>query len=178
MKLTTKDLTQISLFAALTAIGAYVSVPIGHIPITLQSMFVLMSGVILGSKRGAISQIIYMTVGLIGLPVFAGGRGGIGTMMTPSFGFIFGFIAMAYIAGYLYERGVNVWISSFVATVVLYLIGLPYMAFILNNIMGNSFELLKILNIGLIPFIPGDSIKVIATGMSLNALRKKIDLPI
>ena len=122
------------MFAALTAIGAYVSVPIGHVPITLQSMFVLMSGVILGSKRGAISQIVYMVVGLIGLPVFAGGRGGIATIMTPSFGFIFGFVAMAYISGYLYERGVNVWISSFVATIVLYLVGLPYMAFILNII--------------------------------------------
>ncbi|NLW42531.1 MAG: biotin transporter BioY [Tissierellia bacterium] len=178
MKLTTKDLTQISMFAALTAIGAYVSVPIGHVPITLQSMFVLMSGVILGSKRGAISQIVYMVVGLIGLPVFAGGRGGIATIMTPSFGFIFGFVAMAYISGYLYERGVNVWISSFVATIVLYLVGLPYMAFILNSVMGNSFDFLKILNLGLIPFIPGDSLKVLATAFSLNALRKRIDLPI
>ncbi len=174
----TRDLTQIAMFAALTSIGAYISIPIGPVPITLQTMFVLMSGIILGSKRGAISQIVYLVVGLIGLPVFAGGNGGIGTVMSPSFGFIFGFIAMAYVSGYLFERGVNVWFSCLVASVVLYLIGIPYMAFILNTIMNNSFDLLKILNLGLIPFIPGDSIKVLATGMCAVGLKKYIDLPI
>lgn len=178
MNLTIRDITQISLMAALTAIGAYISIPIGPVPITLQTMFVLMSGIILGSKRGAIAQMVYMIVGLIGIPVFAGGSGGIGSILTPSFGFIFGFIAMAYITGYLYERGVNVWLSCLAGSVVLYLIGIPYMAFILNSYLGNSFDLLKILNLGLIPFIPGDSLKVIAAGLSIVGIKRHINLPI
>ena len=76
--MTTKDITLISLFAAMTAIGAFISIPIGPVPLTLQTLFVLMSGFVLGPKKGALSQVVYIALGLIGLPIFAGFSGEIG----------------------------------------------------------------------------------------------------
>lgn len=101
-----------------------------------------------------------------------------GALLTPSFGFVLGFIAMAYITGYLYERGVNLWLSCLVGSIILYLVGIPYMAFILNTYLGNSFNLLKILNLGLIPFLPGDSLKIVGAGMSIVGIKRHINLPI
>ena len=97
--LSVRDISHVGIFTALTAVGAFISIPIGPVPITLQSFFVLLSGIILGSKKAMFSQITYLLLGLIGFPIFAGFSGGIQTIFKPSFGFIIGYIVAAYVVG-------------------------------------------------------------------------------
>ncbi len=99
-----RDITQIGIFTALTAVGAFISIPIGPVPITLQSFFVLLSGIILGSKKAMFSQITYLLLGLIGFPIFSGFSGGLQHIFKPSFGFIIGYVAAAYVTGKLTEK--------------------------------------------------------------------------
>ena len=88
-----------SLMAALTAVSAYVTLPIGPVPITMQTCFVLLSGAVLGSRWGAGSQIVYVCLGLAGIPVFAGGMSGPGVVLSPTFGYIAGFVLAAFLTG-------------------------------------------------------------------------------
>lgn len=166
--MTTKDLTLISLFAALTAIGAFISIPLGPVPLTLQTLFVLMSGFVLGPKKGALSQLVYIALGLIGLPIFAGFSGGIQTILKPSFGFLIGFLAGASVTGYLSRniKSLSGYLASGAAgTLMIYLFGLPYMAFILNYVMGSGLSVLRIFQLGMIGFLPGDIIKLIVAAI-------------
>ncbi|WP_312461130.1 biotin transporter BioY, partial [Proteiniclasticum sp.] len=95
--LTTRELTLLPLFTVLTAVGAFIKIPIGAVPVSLQTVFVLLSALLLG-KKAAISQGVYVLLGLLGLPIFTGG-GGIGYVLTPTFGYLMGFIAAAFIVG-------------------------------------------------------------------------------
>ena len=99
-----KDLSLVALFAALTAVGGFISIPFYPVPLTLQVFFVLLSGTILGKKLGALSQIIYLGIGAIGAPVFHNFTGGMGILLGPTGGFLIGFIPGAYMAGLVYER--------------------------------------------------------------------------
>ncbi|MBU1291753.1 biotin transporter BioY, partial [bacterium] len=96
-------MTLVSLFAALTAVGAFISIPIYPVPLTLQTLFTLLAGMTLGSVMGTSSQIIYVMLGVIGLPVFAGFKAGIGILFGPTGGFLFGFIICAFIVGKIME---------------------------------------------------------------------------
>lgn len=163
-KLSTRDITQIGMFAALTAIGAFISIPVGPVPITLQSFFVLLSGIILGSKKAMFSQITYILLGLVGLPIFAGFTGGFQAILKPSFGFLIGYILTAYCVGKITEKDnshKNILISVFIGTIVLYAVGMPYMYYILNIMLAKNFTLMQIFNMGMFMFIPGDTIKAI-----------------
>ena len=90
----------VALMAALTAVGAQLRIPLPYVPITLQAAFVCLAGLLLGSWRGAASQAVYLTAGLVGLPVFAGG-GGLHYLLKPSAGYLLGFVAGAWLAGRL-----------------------------------------------------------------------------
>ncbi len=162
-KLSTKDITQIGMFAALTAIGAFISIPVGPVPITLQSFFVLLSGVVLGSRKAMYSQISYILLGLAGLPIFSNFTGGIQAIFKPSFGFLLGYIIVAYLVGKTTETKSNsvkiLSISIFLGTVILYFIGIPYMYYILNIMLDKNLSFIQILNMGMLMFIPGDTIK-------------------
>jgi len=170
MKISTKDMILVALFAALTAIGAYITIPIPTVPITLQFLFCAFAGIILGSKLGALSQLIYVLIGLAGLPVFAGGGGGIGYVYKPSFGYLLGFIFTAFIIGYLREKmgEINV-IKAFIITVIgllaTYIIGVPYLHYALNNFLNVTTTWSGAIKIGVIPFVLGDLIKcfIVAT---------------
>lgn len=173
--MTTKDLTLISLFAALTAIGAFIAIPFGPVPLTLQTLFVLMSGFVLGPKKGALSQLVYIALGLIGLPIFAGFSGGIQAILKPSFGFLIGFVAAAFITGCLSRniKGFGGYLASGAAgTLVIYLFGLPYMALILNFVMDSGLSVLRIFQLGMILFLPGDIIKLIAAAIVGSKLKR------
>ncbi len=165
MKLSTKDITKIGMFTALTAIGAFISIPVGPVPITLQSFFVLLSGIILGSKKAMYSQIAYLLLGLAGLPIFANFIGGLQIIFKPSFGFLIGYIAVAYFVGKITETESkttkNLSIAVLAGTFILYTIGLPYMYYILNIMLDKSLSIMQILNMGMFMFIPGDMIKAI-----------------
>ncbi len=137
----TRSMILCGLFAALTAVGAFIRIPMPLFDyITLQTLFVLLAGMLLGAKRGALSLIVYLLVGLSGVPVFAAG-GGIGYVLRPSFGFLLGFIAAAWVVGRLTEKRSNLpWTSLFLAGLAglatLYTIGLVYKYAILNFYMG------------------------------------------
>lgn len=131
------SLVHCGMFAALMMIGANITafVPflvVGGVPITLQTFFAVLAGLILGSRLGAISMTVYMFLGLAGAPVFAKFSGGFGAILSPTFGFIVSFIFLAYIAGKIVEKNGRLHsyiIAALVATVVNYLFGTNWMYF-------------------------------------------------
>lgn len=100
----TRKLTMCSLFVALTAILSQIAIPIGAVPINLATFSVLCSGALLGAKYGAISQIVYMLIGAVGVPVFTMFGGGMGILFGPTGGYIVGYILSSWIVGYIVER--------------------------------------------------------------------------
>lgn len=150
-------------FAFLTGVSASLKIEIGMVPITLQTMVVLLSGAVLGSKRGALSQILYALMGLSGIFWFARG-GGITYVLSPTFGYIIGFVMASYISGLLLEKRINTIAALFMADIMIYIPGLLW----LSSFVG--FE--KVLAIGLFPFIFGDLIKVLLAGLVLLTINK------
>jgi biotin transport system substrate-specific component len=162
-ELQTRDIVLVGLFAALTAVGAFIKIPLPYVPITLQVFFVLMAGLILGSKLGALSQIVYLTIGLIGIPIFAEG-GGPGYVFHPSFGYLVGFIAAAWVMGKIVPGDkiptrLQVLYSSAAALAVIYLFGIPYLYLALNHFVGKELAFLTVFKIGM-SYLPGDAIKI------------------
>nr|WP_321291977.1 ECF transporter S component [uncultured Trichococcus sp.] len=152
MKLSTRDLTQISIFAALTFVSGFLSIPVGPVPITLQTLLVLLTGFFLRPKAAFFAQSLHLLLKLL--------LGGFQSLLSPSFGFVFGFVAAATLISYLVHKKegsfLNYGIAAVAGTIVMYAIGLPYMAAILNGVMGNQFGLAEIFQMGMILFIPGD----------------------
>jgi biotin transport system substrate-specific component len=171
----TKDITQISIFTALTAVGAFISIPIGPVPITLQSFFVLLSGIILGSKKAVFSQLTYLLLGLMGFPIFSGFSGGLQHIFKPSFGFIIGYVAAAYITGKLTEgfslTCKNLSTAVFTGSLVIYAFGLPYMYYILNIMLNSNLSIIRVLQLGMFAFIPGDVLKAVIIVLTANRLK-------
>lgn len=171
MKITTKNMILTAFFAGLTAVGAVlVKIPIGPVPFTLQVLFTTLSGVILGAKLGALSQIVYVLMGLVGLPVFAGGIGGISHIFSPTFGYLIGFILGAYVIGKIVERQKEInFFTLFVATLaglfVIYAVGFPYLYIILSKVNNLDVTFYGVLKSGVLVFIPGDLIKCLLTSL-------------
>ncbi|NYT19212.1 MAG: biotin transporter BioY [Methanosarcinales archaeon] len=148
-----------SLFAALTAIGAYITIPLGPIPFTLQVVFVLLAGGMLGSKWGSISMIVYTLLGIAGLPVFSGGASGLGVILGPTGGYIIGFIAAAFVVGFLFEkkRSEKVLINAvyvLMGSVVIYAFGLTHLMVVAD------MSFMQAITVGFLPFIGGALVKV------------------
>ncbi|WP_040210684.1 biotin transporter BioY [Clostridium polynesiense] len=166
----TKDLILISLFAALTAMGAYISIPIGIVPITLQSLFCLLAAMLLGSKRAALSQLLYIFIGLAGLPVFSGGKGGLTFILSPTFGFVLGFIICALMVGYISEKNnasfINFFTASILGTLVIYAFGIFLFYFNMKYLSFKDMTFKAILTVTTLPFIPGDLIKCFAASLA------------
>jgi biotin transport system substrate-specific component len=120
-------------FSILTAISAQVSIPIKPVPFTLQTMIVLLAGAFLGSKNGAYSQVLYILLGIIGLPVFAhtaDGTMGIARLIGPTGGYLLAFPLAAFVIGYLTERSqkyLNVIVSMFAAELIIIFLGTIYL---------------------------------------------------
>ena len=150
----------IALFTALTAIGAFIRIPLPYIPITLQVFFCVMSGIILGPKYGALSQIIYVALGLAGAPIFTQG-GGPGYVLKPSFGYLIGFILCAYVTGLLVahspsKKVLSIFVRSLPGLLLLYSIGVPYLFLVYNLYLGQSKTILWALYWGFVTTIGKD----------------------
>ena len=172
----TRELTLSALMIATLIICSQLSIPIGLVPVTLQTFAVLIVGMTLTVKNSLFVTIGYLVLGLIGLPVFANGSGGIQAVLSPSFGFAIGFIpAAALIAYYLAKNNTlhlrHYLMIGFLATLVIYLIVLSYMNFILTVIIGNHLSLNQLLMAGMIPFIPGDLLKIMLSSAVAIRLR-------
>ena len=127
-RLAAVDIAECALFAALMVAGAYIEIPLPVMPITFQTVFAVLSGLMLGWKKGMIAMATYAIMGLIGIPVFTNG-GGIFYVIKPSFGYILGFIAGAGVAGIYYNRHKKLWIIillALCATLVDYVTGIAY----------------------------------------------------
>ncbi len=158
-RLTTRQLILVSLFVALTAIGARISIPLPYVPFTFQTFFVLLAGMLLGPRLGALSQTCYAIIGLVGLPVFARG-GGPGYLLQPTFGYILGFIPAAAVVGLLIERRTRhpFWrylLASCCGMAVVYLLGLAYLWVSTNLVLGKELSVLQTLKAGLVILLPG-----------------------
>lgn len=144
MKLRVKELTICAMFAALIAVGAFlkldIPLPVYTMHFTLQWLFVIIASLLLGAKLGMLSVVVYLCIGLAGIPVFAAG-GGIGYVFRPGFGFLLGFAVAAFIMGWITEhiKNVNLWLYigiSTVGMVVYYLLGAVYFYLIKNLYAG------------------------------------------
>ena len=180
MKRRVTDIVMIALFAALTAVGAFIKIPIPYVPLTLQTLMVMFAGLILGSRRAALSQILYLTIGLIGLPIFAHG-GGPGYILQPSFGFLAGFIPGAYLIGKIVEgepapKLPRIFAALLLGQASIYLVGIPYLYFILNFIIHKPMSVSTTLAIGFLAFLPGDILKTVAAVLILVPIRRRITL--
>ncbi|MDX2378016.1 biotin transporter BioY [Microbacterium sp. LRZ72] len=155
---------------ALVALLAKVSFFIGPVPITGQTLGVIAVGAALGSRRGAAALTTYMLAGLAGMPVFAGAIAGPAYVLSPSFGFVVGFIPAAFVAGWFAERAWDrkPWLAFFgfaAASTVPFLIGIPYMSLILATVSGQQVTVGSVLEMGLWPFIAPGLIKAGAAAL-------------
>ena len=157
-----------ALFAALIAAGAYISIPVGPVPIVLQNLFVFLAGILLGRKMGLASVGAYILVGAVGLPVFAGGTGGIGHLLGPTGGYLLGYLPAVYLIGLIAEKKQNrVYdaIAMCCGSIIVYFCGVAWLKVLTN------MSLSKTLIIGMYPFIPGDVLKIAAAVPIAKSLR-------
>lgn len=162
MKLSIKSLSICALFSALIALGAMIKIPLPFIPFTLQTVFVLLAGLLLGPKKALIAVFGYIFIGLSGLPVFSGG-GGLMYILKPSFGYIIGFIPAVFVSGKINEkkRPKQVLLSAAIGSLVIYAIGLPYYYLIMNYYLNTPITSIALMISGFLIFIPGEIVKII-----------------
>ena len=165
---TTKNLVLCALFAALIAIGTHIKIPTPLLPLTLQTLFVVLSGLVLGKKFGAVAVCVYVFAGLIGLPVFTG------SVLNPTFGYILGFIPGAWLAGYIAEKFTPKFLTWFIGGLagiaVIYALGIPYYYFMSKYYLENELGAKTLLTYFILMPMPGDIIKSILAGLIVQRL--------
>ncbi len=154
-----------SLFVALMA-QARIDLPFSPVPITGQTFAVLLVGAALGARRGAAALAVYVLEGAVGLPVFAGGTAGLARLFGPTGGYLIGFVVAAWLVGWLAERGfdrrVHTALAAFLAgEAAIFACGLAGLALFVG--VG------QVLALGLLPFLPGEAIKLAGAGVALPA---------
>ena len=161
----TKDMVYIGIFAAIITICSWISVPF-TVPFTLQTFAVFLAVLLLGGKRGTLSVLIYILLGVVGLPVFSGFKGGIGAILGPTGGYIIGFIVTALIM-WAFEhipkmnRTVSSVISMVLGLIACYAFGTAWFYYVYNNGTDTPASLSMILGWCVIPFIIPDLVKIL-----------------
>ncbi len=172
MNTKTKEMAFIALMTAVISVLAPLSLPIvGEVPISLATFAVMLAGVLLGSKNGTIATALYLVLGAIGVPVFAGWSSGAGILFGVTGGYLFGYLPLAFLSGFFYERAKEnrtaaCFIGMLIGTVVLYVLGTIW--FIAITKMDIKGALLACV----IPFLPGDLIKMIAVTVIAPQMEK------
>ena len=165
-----------SLFASLIVAGSYITFPFpsSPVPVSLQSLFVLLAGLLLGRKWGTASVAIYLLAGAVGLPVFAKGMGGIGHFVAPTGGYLVGFIPAAFVIGFFAEKKKSGATSDVIAMIagslIIYIAGIFWLK------IHTGLSLSKTIVAGMVPFLPGDAMKIAAAVFVANILRPVINL--
>jgi biotin transport system substrate-specific component len=155
--------------SVLMALLAQLTIPLPVVPITGQTLGVLLFGASLGSKKGSLAMLAYLAEGALGAPVFAGGAGGIAVLVGPTAGYLYGFVVAAFVVGWLAERGLDrnpftAAVAMLVGTVAMYAVALPWLSF---YVPGD-----ELLSVGLLPFIPGALVKLVLAAALLPAAWK------
>jgi biotin transport system substrate-specific component len=172
-KMSIKGIVYASLFGALTAAGAFIVIPLPPVPLTAQTFFLNVSAALLGGPLGAVSQFIYVMLGVVGIPVFSGGKAGIGVLFGPTGGYLLGFILAAFVIGKITaakkDAGIFWYIlAMLVGMVIVYSLGVLQLALVAKI----SWK--KALAVGVIPFLPGDIIKILLAAIISSRLKKRI----
>jgi len=175
-----------SLFTTLTIIGAFIRIPIPFVPLSLQTFFVLLAGSVLGPHLGAASQLLYLLLGLAGLPIFANG-GGLSYVLQPTFGYLMGFPIASFVVGALFHKNTRLaavtlpavsfpaaFFSYAAGMVVIFTPGVFYLWLSTNVFLGGTLSLNKALAAGFLVFLPGDLIKLLAASVLYRALQARL----
>ncbi|HPD02077.1 MAG TPA: biotin transporter BioY [Eubacteriales bacterium] len=172
---TTRNLVLSALFAALIAAGAFMRIPLGDIPFTMQTFFVTLAGLLLGKKYGALAVVIYILIGLSGVPVFAAG-GGIYYVFRPSFGYIIGFAVGAIVTGLIAEKNNSLprlTVAAFSGILVIYAIGLIYYYLIATLYLKNNIAVKSLIISGFLLIVPD----IVLTAFAALLARRLRSLP-
>lgn len=168
-----RSLSHIALFAALIAVLGFVPqimLPFG-VPITAQSLGIMLCGTVLGAKRGALAVLLFLVLVAIGLPLLSGGRGGLGVFASPTVGFLIGFPVAAFVAGLVTERmrapvGIAAGTGAFLGGVlVLYVFGIAGLSVMLGKSLPEAALMVS-------AFVPGDLIKVVLAGLVTQSIAR------
>lgn len=180
--LTSRDLALVAVFAALIAalsVTVAIPIPFSPVPITLQTLGIMLAPSLLGWKRGSLAVATFLALGLAGLPLFAGGRGGLAVLAGPSAGFIVSWIFAALVIGLLTDLMVrrgkySFWqglvINALGGIVVIYAIGVPWMAVVLGDAVLASLLSMAV-------FLPGDIVKAVLTAAIASAVFRAYPIP-
>lgn len=175
--LKTKDLAYMGLSVAIIAVCSWISLPIGEVPFTLQTLAVCLIAGLLGLKRGVITTIVYLLLGAIGVPVFASFSGGFSSIVGPTGGYLIGFIFTALIVGFVSDKFKGkMWalvLSMIVGILVCYAFGTAWFAIVYVK-QGTPMALADILGFCVIPFLIPDAVKIVIASVLTNRLKKHI----
>lgn len=169
MKISTKDLTLVALFSALIAVGAFIKIPFLIVPITLQTLFVILSALVLDRKLAVLSVIVYLMIGLAGFPVFAKG-GGINYIFSPTFGYLVAFIFATYFIASFKEK--NLYIITFIGMLIIYALGMMYFVFIQYIFSGKVYSISYLLYNLFLVFLPGDILSCVVAIIGYRKILK------
>lgn len=162
----TKNLVSMALFTALIAAGAFIRIPIPVVPFTLQFLFTMLAGILLGGKYGALSVLCYIFIGLIGLPVFAEG-GGFSYVLQPTFGYLIGFCAATFVTGTIANRVPapsvkRLLAANFIGLVIVYTCGMVYYWLICTFYIGSGIGFWTLFFYCFVLAVPGDIVLCVA----------------
>lgn len=162
-----RELVFTAMFAAIIAVCSIISIPIGAIPVTLQTFAVCLSAAVLGWKRGTLAVFIYILLGVVGLPVFSGMKGGAGVLAGPTGGYIIGFIPAAVIIGLVADktrrRALPLCLSMIGGVALCYAVGTVWFTVVTGRSFGEALMLC------VVPFILFDAAKIaLAAPLSLK----------
>lgn len=169
------DIVYIALFAAIISVCSIISIPVGSVPITFQILGICLAVGFLGLSKGTISVLIYILLGLIGIPVFSGGTSGFAKLVSPTGGYIVGFIFTAMIIGlsikFFGRRLLVLIISMIIGVLACYAFGTAWFIILYNN-SGNNINLANALSLCVLPYLPFDAVKIAASATLVNRLHK------
>ncbi|WP_290682621.1 biotin transporter BioY [Aminivibrio sp.] len=170
-----------SFFTGLTAVGAFVRIPLPFVPITLQVLMVILSGLLLSPRAALLSQAAYILLGLSGVPVFSGG-GGISYILSPTFGYLLGQLPAAWIIAALVKRSDISFRRLFPAAVggvsIIYFLGAAVLFLNFNYLAEKPSTVGQILHIGVYPFILPDLLKAVAASLIALKIRMAVRHPL
>lgn len=167
-----------AIFTTLTIVGAFIRIPIPLVPFTMQYIFTMLAGALLGRKLGAISIGMYVILGLAGLPIFAKG-GGIGYIFNPSFGYIIGFVIGAYVTGYIIDKhGTEkiswILIANYAGMVIVYTLGVIHLYVIKDFYLNQPIGIWPLFLNGVFLTIPSDIILCYIGAFIVKRLRPTV----
>ena len=159
-KITIRHITQVAMCITLLSVAAQIKVPILVVPFTLQVLSVFLVIYILPGQLSTLTLLLYLGLGLLGLPILASG-GGIGYILQPSFGFLIGFIAASFVIKCIRKQAANTWMLTALGLVVIYCFGGTYLYVNLHYIQGLPITIASVLWM-LVGFLPGDILSIVA----------------